>query len=99
MTVEPGTEPSQGGQRPRRCEPLAPGQLRALVLAHLRAWPDLDFSPTELARVLGRPRSRGAVINICRRLVAQGFAVRAQTAPPRYRAADTAPPPREGAAP
>lgn len=64
---------------------LAPGQLRALVLAHLRRYPDLDFSPTDLARAIGRPGSRGAVINACRHLTEHGQAVRSQDRPQRYR--------------
>jgi hypothetical protein len=70
---------------PRR-PALPPGQLRALVLAHLRAHPDLDFSPTEIAGALHRPQSRGAVINACKRLVDHGLAVRTQHQPQRYQA-------------
>ena len=73
------------GPRPRR-PALAAGQLRAMVLAHLRAHPMLDFSPAELANVLGRPKSRGAIANACRRLVEQGLATRTQQEPQRYRA-------------
>jgi hypothetical protein len=58
-----------------------------MVLAHLRAHSHLDFSPTELANVLGRPNSRGAIINACRRLVEQRLAVQTQPRPQRYRAA------------
>jgi hypothetical protein len=67
--------------------PLPPGHLQAMVLAHLRAHPDLDFSPSELANVLDRPKSRGAVINACRHWVALGLAVRTQHTPQRYQAA------------
>ncbi len=67
--------------------PLPAGQLQAMVLAHLQAHPDLDFSPNELARVLGRPTSRGAVINACKHWVALGLAVRTQDTPQRYQAA------------
>jgi hypothetical protein len=66
--------------------PLPPGHLQAMVLAHLRAHPDLDFSPSELANALGRPKSRGAVINACRHWVALGMAVRTQHTPQRYQA-------------
>jgi hypothetical protein len=58
-----------------------------MVLAHLRAHPTLDFSPAELANVLGRPTSRGAIIKICRRLVDEALAIRTETRPERYRAA------------
>jgi MarR family len=71
---------------PRR-PALPSGQLRALVLAHLRAHPGLDLSPAEIANALGRPKSRGAVINACKRLVALGLATRTQQTPQRYRAA------------
>jgi hypothetical protein len=65
---------------------LAAGQLRAMVLSHLRAFPSLDFSPAELANVLGRPKSRGAIANACQRLVEQRLATRTQREPQRYRA-------------
>lgn len=68
-----------------RCR-LANGQLRELVLAHLRAYPRLDFSPVELANVLDRQNSRNAIARICRRLVDEGLACRAQEAPQRFRA-------------
>ena len=71
--------------RPRRL-PLAAGQLRAMVLAHLRAHPHLDFSPAELANVLNRPTSRGAIANACRRLIEDGLATRTRQQPQRYRA-------------
>ncbi len=70
---------------PRR-PALAAGQLRAMVLAHLQTHPQLDFSPAELAKALGRPTSRGAIINICKRLVDEGLAIRTQDRPQRYRA-------------
>lgn len=69
---------------------LAPGQLRVLVLAHLRQYAGLDFSPTDLARAIGRPGSRGAVINACHHLTEHGLAVRTQDRPQRYRS--TTPP-------
>ncbi|MBN1170659.1 MAG: hypothetical protein JXA67_00625 [Micromonosporaceae bacterium] len=77
----------RGGQVVR----LAPGQLRARALEHLRRYPGLDFSPTDLARAIGRPGSRGAVINACRHLTAHGQAVRSQDRPQRYRSAPPAP--------
>ncbi|GAA0916556.1 MarR family transcriptional regulator [Virgisporangium aurantiacum] len=76
-----------GVARVLRQPPLPAGQLRAMVLAHLRAHPGLDFSPAEVARVLGRPGSRGAIINICKQLVRDGLAVRTQDRPQRFRAA------------
>ena len=73
-----GPQPQQPG--------LAAGQLRAMVLTHLRAHPSLDFSPAELANVLNRPKSRGAITKACHRLVEQALATRTQREPQRYRA-------------
>jgi hypothetical protein len=64
---------------------LAPGELRALVLTHLRAHPHLDFTPRDLARVLGR--SHGAIRAICAQLVNDGLARCTSSAPARYQAA------------
>jgi hypothetical protein len=63
-----------------------------MVLDHLCAHPQLDFSPAELANALGRPKSRGAVINACKRWVALGRAVRTQHRPQRYQATTAAHP-------
>jgi len=62
---------------------LAPSELRALVLAHLRTYPRLDFTPQELSRVRGR--SHGAIRVVCGQLVEEGLARRTGT-PARYRA-------------
>jgi hypothetical protein len=75
------------GPRPPRRPALPAGQLYAMVLAHLRAHPTLDFSPAELANALDRRTSRGAIIKICRRLVAENLAMRTRQRPERYRAA------------
>jgi hypothetical protein len=85
--------PAARYRAPRR-PALPAGQLRALVLAHLQAHPGLDFTPAELANVLGR--SRGAVINACQRLVALGLAARTRQQPQRYQAAA---PPADGTQP
>jgi hypothetical protein len=63
-----------------------------MVLAHLRAHPELDFSPAELANALGRPTSRGAIIRSCHLFTAAGLAIRTQDRPQRYRAAPLTPP-------
>lgn len=86
MNDPPTRRPSHGGVRDGRRVRLAPGQLRRLVLEHLRRYPELDFSPTDLARAVGRPGSRGAVINACQQLTTQGLATRTQDQPQRYRA-------------
>jgi hypothetical protein len=58
-----------------------------MVLAHLRAYPTLDFSPGEIANALGRPKSRGAIIRACHQFTARGSAIRTTDRPQRYRAA------------
>ena len=62
---------------------MAPGELRALVLAHLRRFPLLDFTPKDLGRVLGR--SHGAIRTVCAQLVEEGLARRTGT-PARFQA-------------
>ena len=92
MTARPRrARPARAGAHlapitPRRT-PLPAGQLRDAVLAHLRKFPHLDFSPHELAKVLNRPRSRSAIAAACRRLVELGEAVRTQKKEQRYQAA------------
>ena len=82
-----GREPLQT-RAPRRT-PLPPGQLDALIEAHLRAFPHLDFSATELANVLGR--SHGGVAKACRRLIDNGLAIQTQPSPRRFQAAPSDP--------
>jgi hypothetical protein len=62
---------------------LEKGQLEALVSDHLKAHPKGDYSPSELANVLGR--SGGAIANALERLVRDGGATRTSDAPRRYR--------------
>ena len=64
---------------------LAPGELRALVLAHLRTYPELDFTPRDLARVLGH--CHGAIRAVCAHLVDDGVAHRTRSTPARFQAA------------
>ncbi|GAA0924520.1 hypothetical protein [Virgisporangium aurantiacum] len=79
-------DPTTQVKAPR--QPALPaGQLRAMVLAHLRAHPHLDFTDTDLANVFNRPQSRGAIRVICKTLMAQGLAVQTRQRPQRYRAA------------
>jgi hypothetical protein len=77
-------DPTVQVRAPRK-PPLPAGQLRDMVLAHMRAHPDLDFTDTELANVLNRPQSRGAIRVICKALAAQGLAVRTRQRPQRFR--------------
>jgi hypothetical protein len=95
-----GSDAARSARTPARASrrrALPPGQLRALVLAHLTQHPSSDFSPGEIARVLGR--SRGAVINACKRLTGLGLAIRTQPTPQRYQAAGQAQPDAAGSAP
>jgi hypothetical protein len=71
-------------QAPRRPR-LARGELRALVLVHLRRFPNLDFTPLDLERVLGH--SHGAIRTVCQQLVTEGLARRTSASPHRYQAA------------
>lgn len=83
-------DPAMAGPAAPRRAPLPAGQLRAMILAYLRAHPRLDFSPAELANALCRRTSRGAIIKICRRLTDDGLAIRTRQRPERYRAAGPA---------
>jgi hypothetical protein len=66
----------------------APRPLRPSVAAHLAAHPGKDFTPGEIAKVLGR--SSGAVANALDSLVKQGEAELTCEHPNRYRATTTA---------
>jgi hypothetical protein len=54
-----------------------------MVLEHMRAYPHLDFSPYELAKVLNR--SHGAIRRALMRQVEGGTASRTQHRPARFR--------------
>ena len=71
-----------GYRAPR--QPTPSGDVQALVLAHLRAYPHLDFTGGELARALHR--SRTAIVTACQRLVDAGDARCTQQQPRRYQA-------------
>jgi predicted ArsR family transcriptional regulator len=58
------------------------GQVELLVLAHLRAHPQLDFSPYELAKLLRL--SHGTVRRHLLRLAAAGCVRRTTPAPARF---------------
>lgn len=66
----------------------APSPLRPLVAGHLNAFPDLEFTPGEIAKVLDR--SSGAVANALDTLVGRGEAVLTCERPRRFRAASPA---------
>ena len=80
-----------GGSDTGKQAPLPKGALRQAVLDHLRAHPNTDFSPAELANVLRRHNSRAAISNSCRHWVATGQAVQTRHRPDRYQAAPAAP--------
>jgi DNA-binding GntR family transcriptional regulator len=67
----------------RRQRRLAGGELTSLVVRHLRAYPGLDFSPHEVATVLGR--SHGTIRRILLRLADTGTVTRTQHRPARFR--------------
>jgi DNA-binding transcriptional ArsR family regulator len=58
------------------------GQIELLVVAHLRAHPQLDFSPYGLGRALGV--SHGTVRRHLLRLAAAGQVIRTSLAPARF---------------
>jgi hypothetical protein len=62
---------------------LASGQLTALVLRHMRTFPDLDFSPYELAKVLHR--SHGTIRRTLLRLAEVDTVTRTRHRPARFR--------------
>lgn len=79
--------PRTGSGRPRS----APGEMRAKVAAHLTAHPGTEFTPHEIAKVIGH--SAGAVSNALDRLVEAGEAELVCDRPRRFtavRPADTA---------
>jgi hypothetical protein len=62
---------------------LRQGELAPLVLHHMRAHPDLDFSPYELGKVLRR--SHGTIRRHLLRLARHGAVTRTQARPARFR--------------
>jgi hypothetical protein len=64
---------------------LGAGQLRDMVLNHLREHPDEDFTPSAMGKALAR--SAGAIFNACQRLMADGAIVQTSEKPCRYRVA------------
>ena len=64
---------------------LGSGQLREMVLAHLRGHSDEEFSPSAIAKVLAR--SSGAVANCCDSLLMAKAVVQTNEKPRRFRIA------------
>ena len=64
---------------------LGSGQLREMVLGHLRGHPDEEFSPSAIAKVLAR--SSGAVANACDTLLVAKAVVQTNEKPRRFRIA------------
>ncbi|MFF4242561.1 hypothetical protein ACFYYL_42405 [Actinomadura geliboluensis] len=83
------TRTGTGTRTPRAAgDRTAPTPLRPLVAGHLNAFPALEFTPGEIAKVLDR--SSGAVANALDTLVGRGEAVLTCERPRRFRAATTA---------
>ncbi|WP_084965371.1 hypothetical protein [Thermoactinospora rubra] len=91
------TRTGNGGGSGFRAGRAAPRPLRPEVIAHLRAHPNADFTPGEIARVLDR--SSGAVANALDTLVKSGEAVMTGERPARYRLAPAAQAGTDGDAP
>ncbi|SEG26569.1 hypothetical protein SAMN04489712_104140 [Thermomonospora echinospora] len=70
-----------------RADRAAPRPLRPEVVAHLSAHPGKEFTPGEIAKVLGR--SSGAVANALETLAKNGEAVLTSERPARYTAPTT----------
>jgi DNA-binding MarR family transcriptional regulator len=86
-TAEQGTDEAEP-ELPTTVLPngrLAKGQLRDMVLAHLRQHHSQEFSPTAIGRALSR--SAGAVANASEKLVEDSLVTRTSAAPRRYRIA------------
>ena len=69
----------------RRAPAVRPGGLRELVEQHLRGYPDKNFTPHQIGKVLDR--SSGAVANALDKLVSLGTAELATRKPHSYRLA------------
>lgn len=72
------------GRKARGGAAARPGQLRDLVRGHLAAYPDAEFTPHAIGRVLGR--SSGAVANALDKLTALGQAELTSEHPRKYKA-------------
>jgi hypothetical protein len=72
------------GRKARDGAAARPGQLRDLVRGHLAAYPDAEFTPHAIGRVLGR--SSGAVANALDKLTALGQAELTSEHPRKYKA-------------
>lgn len=87
-TTRATTTTGTGTRTPRAAgDRSASSPLRPLVAEHLSAHLGKEFTPGEIAKVLGR--SSGAVANALDTLVGQGFAVLTCERPRRFRAANT----------
>ncbi|WP_414504769.1 helix-turn-helix domain-containing protein [Streptomyces sp. NEAU-L66] len=67
---------------------LAPGALRQMVIDHLRAHPDHEFTATRISRVI--EKSSGAIANALDKLVGQGIAEQVNDRPRQFRLANSA---------
>ncbi|MGW5646221.1 MarR family transcriptional regulator [Saccharopolyspora sp. NPDC003752] len=85
-------ETEQRGPATRKAR-LGKGELRGLIEDFLIDHPGEEFGPTAIAKALtastGKPRSSGAVNNGLEKLVAEGYAIKTQNSPKRFRIAKT----------
>jgi hypothetical protein len=80
-TDTPSGTAANHADRPR----LADGALAPLLLDHMNTYPDRDFSPYDLGKVLGR--SHGAIRTRLLALANSGDVVRTRIRPARFRIA------------
>ncbi|MFG2019244.1 hypothetical protein [Actinomadura geliboluensis] len=80
-----GTAAGSGNGNRNGGHRATPRPLRPEVIAHMAVYPDTDFTPGEIARVL--ERSSGAVANALATMAERGEAVMTFEKPVRYRAA------------
>lgn len=81
-TGDAGEPPATGSAKAR----LGTGQLRDMVLVHLREHSDQDFTPSALSKVLAR--SSGAIANACEKLATEGAIAETSERPRKYRFED-----------
>lgn len=80
--TKPAEEAETGSKDDGSKGRLSPGKLREMVLNHLRAHSDQDFTPSSMGKLM--VRSSGAIANACDSLLAHGLITRTSEKPRRY---------------